>query len=226
MIVKDYICDVGLNRNLNEDTYLINQKHSFVLVSDGMGGHERGDIASDIVVKAYNEVLEESIKSSKNDKINLVDILNNANESATLKIKKFSKDNKIQNTMGATIAGIYFDENNNIANSFHLGDSRVYRISNNIIEQVTEDHSVLSENKNILSKAIGNFNAFKVDIESFKYNRGDYFLICTDGIYNYIEDNQLLNIIINNKKSHANLIKKIVYENSARDNLTLVIVEV
>jgi len=225
MIVKDYICDVGLKRSLNEDTYLINKEHSYVLVSDGMGGHERGDVASDIVVNAYNNIIEKSLKSD-NELFNIEDILNNSNKEATYKITKFARDNKIKNTMGATIAGVYFDENNNIANCFHLGDSRIYRISNNIIEQITQDHCVISENKNILSKAIGNFSSFKIELQSIEYTNNDIFVICTDGIYNYINDEELLNIIVNNKSNYSKLIKEKVYENSAKDNLTIVIVEV
>ena len=224
MIVKDYICDVGLKRSLNEDTYLINQENSYVLVSDGMGGHERGDVASDIVVNTYNNIMEKSIKSS-DESFNINEVLNISNKEATLKITKFARDNKIKNTMGATIAGVYFDEKNKIANCFHLGDSRIYRISNNKIEQITQDHSVMSENKNILSKAIGNFSSFEVELESLKYKRNDTFLICTDGIYNYINEDEVLDIIVNNKSDYCDLIKNKVYENTARDNLTIVIVE-
>ena len=226
MIIKDYICDVGLKRNLNEDTYLINQENKYVLVSDGMGGHERGDVASNIVVQTYNEIFNDSLNSTCIDENKIYDMINISNKESTLKIKKFARDYKIKNTMGATIVGTIFDYENNKCYYFHLGDSRLYKISDNKITQLTIDHSVESENKNVLSKAIGNFAAFDVDINSIDFGNNDIFFLCTDGVYNFISEDEILNIILNNTMNYSEIIKKKIYNNGARDNLTFVIVEV
>jgi protein phosphatase len=232
MKIIDFISDVGLVRSVNEDSYLIDKNNKFAIVSDGMGGHEKGDIASELVVKTFSKAIHEfSIQNHAKD-INVIismltKYLNNANEDSSLKIIDYANEHNIKDTMGATVAGIYLDklEIAKVA-IFHLGDSRVYRVRDNHLEQMTIDHSNDINNKNVLEKAIGNFEVFDLDIKLIDYQLGDLFLLCSDGINNFISDNELQDIIKNNSKDFCDIIKKHIYANGAKDNLTLIIVEV
>jgi protein phosphatase len=222
--LKSYsICDIGLKRKNNEDSFLINNQNDFVIVSDGMGGYEKGEIASLIVVEEFDKKLLEFHNSNKDrqDKQFLTQQLNDANEQASKTISSYAKKNNIDKTIGATVVGFYRLEDTNQIALFHMGDSRVYRIRENKIEQLTNDHSI---NNNTLSKAIGNFDIFDLEIGFVDFEYDDIFLVCSDGVYNCISNQELLMIIENNTLDKScQKIKDIIYKNGAKDNLTLVI---
>jgi serine/threonine protein phosphatase PrpC len=106
-----------------------------------------------------------------------------------------------------------------------LGDSRVYRIRENSLTQLTNDHSTYQNNKEVLSKAIGNFDIFNLDINIFDMKKGDIILICSDGVYNFVQECEMLELK-NSLDNYCEMIKKIIYQNGAKDNLTLIVVEV
>ena len=223
MIETYSICDIGLKRKTNEDSFYCDDSNDFIVVSDGMGGYEKGDIASNIIVKEFTKELSMYQSPSKDlhNKKTLSKHLENANQQSTKQILEYAKQNNINTTMGATVVGLCIDKIFNKIALFHLGDSRVYRIRNNQIEQLTDDHSLTD---NVLSKAIGNFDGFELEINYIDYNDNDIFLVCSDGIYNFILDKELLDTIQNNKINYScNIIKEIIYKNGAKDNLTLVL---
>jgi len=223
MLSTDVICDIGLKRKTNEDSYLIDEKNDFAIVSDGMGGYEKGEIASSIIVEEFSKQLCEYIDtdSSKHTREEIIKYLDMANERSSKKISIYANNHNITKTMGATVVGLYFAIDMNKLVLFHMGDSRVYRISDNEIEQMTVDHSV---NNNILAKAIGNFDTFSLDVKLTNFYEDDIYLICSDGVYNYISDEEMLSTIqkegLNNS---CKIIKDIIYKNGAKDNLTLII---
>jgi len=229
MKIVDFFSDKGLVREINEDSYLIDKKNNFAIVSDGMGGHEKGDMASSLVIKEFcksiNEFLQCDISNDIMFQSMLSKYLNNANEDISNKLLRYSKENNIKDTIGATVAGVYIDKSNSKIAIYHLGDSRVYRIRDNNIIQMTIDHNNDSSNKNVLAKAIGNFEVFDLDIKVDDYICGDYYLLCTDGISNFINDEQILDIITNNTKDYCDIIKNNIYLSGAKDNFTLVIIE-
>ena len=229
MKIIDFLSDKGLCRDINEDSYLIDKKNNFAIVSDGMGGHEKGDMASSLVIKEFSKTIDSFLKCDISNDIMfqsmLSKYLNSANVDISNMFIQYTKKNNIVNTIGATVAGIYLDNNKSKIAIFHLGDSRVYRIRDNKITQMTIDHNNDSSHKHVLAKAIGNFEIFDLDIKVDDYITGDYYLLCTDGISNFISDEKLLYIIKNNTKDYCDIIKKEIYINSAKDNLTLIIVE-
>ncbi len=249
MLMSKGYSDVGLVRKINEDSFIINNNISLLVVSDGMGGYEKGDIASQIIVKNLDDIMIDY--NQETEKTNYIDentndiehqistYLNRAIINSKDSINKYAIDNAIDGNIGATVVGIYKDINIDKITVFHLGDSRAYRIRDNKIEQLTIDHSVVEDmrrsgkysdieiNKvgnNILSKAIGNFNDFDLEINFYDLLVDDIFILCSDGVSNFIDDDLLLKYIVNNTQSKAiEKIKKIIYENGARDNLTLLI---
>jgi len=91
---------------------------------------------------------------------------------------------------------------------------------------MTIDDTSDSSNKNVLVKAIGNFEVFDLDIKVSTYVQEDYYLLCTDSITNFISDEEILEIVQNNSKDYCDIIQNKIYINGAKDNLTLIIVEV
>ena len=193
-----------------------------------MGGHHNGNIASQIVVEKFQqELLEVSqeidMESNTISKRLAFAYLQHAVEQSTLEIESYAQKNNINDIIGATVVGMLHLKESEKLVLFHLGDSRIYRIRDTI-EGITEDHSgeLNQLNKNMLSKAIGNFNTFDIEIEFIDYKSEDTFLICTDGVYNSITDKEMFDIISQRRDVCSNL-KEIIYKNGANDNLTAVI---
>ena len=237
-----YLSDVGLKREINEDSVLINKEKNLFLVADGMGGYEIGEIASNIVVETFEqEILKNRFLNITNEE-HLPILLQGFIEKITEEIITYAKEHNIKSNIGSTLVGIYKNSVIKNLSIFHLGDSRVYRIRNNNMEQLTKDHTLYEEkkkeasltkeelekiNKNKLSRAIGNFKAFNIEVSFQKLENNDIFIICSDGVYNFIKKKDLLNIIFNSKDINKALeeIKTIVYSNGARDNLSLIVTQ-
>lgn len=230
MVIKDCLYDIGLKRKLNEDSYKYSQKQNFALISDGMGGHEKGDIASGIIVDTFesylNDFSNENIEDEKDFELSLKNYLKLANEESFSLIIKYANENNINKIMGATIIGIYHSIKFNKIWTFHLGDSRAYRIRDKKIEQLTNDHCMIQNNKEVLSKAIGNFDIFDLDINTYDTKINDILMICSDGVYNYIQEEEINHILEHNFNNHCALIKEKIYSNGAKDNFTLIVMEI
>ncbi|MDG4811464.1 bifunctional protein-serine/threonine kinase/phosphatase [Hydrogenovibrio sp. 3SP14C1] len=118
----------------------------------------------------------------------------------------------------------------NTAHLFHAGDSRIYRLNEQNLEQLTEDHRmVVSENKSYLSRALGVHDYCEIDYQSFLIEVNDLFILATDGIYEFVEENQIIKIInhhSNDLDKAAKLILDTAYEHGSDDNLTIQIVRI
>jgi len=236
------LTDKGLKREKNEDSLLIGD--SIFLVSDGMGGHKKGEVASEIVVNAMKRINYSDITIGGSYYEYIKSILNDAIDDAYESIKRYAKRSKIDSIMGATLAGIYINYliPDKIA-VFHLGDSRVYRVRDRVIEPLTTDHSQYEDMKrsgnyspeqlqrvsrSTITKAIGNFKKSEAEISFFQYKDGDKFLICTDGVSDLCNFGDLERIVnqTDNLKKVCQDIKELVYKRGARDNLSLILLEV
>jgi len=243
-LTKEY-SDIGLRRAVNEDSLVVNSSISLFLVSDGMGGYEKGEIASKIVVDSFNSVMqdfcddsektEDIAKDSQTIKKQLSFYLNMALKKSQERIEDYATKNKIIGKIGATVAGVYKDNLLDEIAIFHLGDSRVYRIRDEEIEQLTIDHSLVEEmrrsgkysneelakvGKNILSKAIGNFGSYELEINFFDIKIDDIFVLCSDGVSNFIDDRLLCRYA---KDFKIERIRDEIYKNGALDNFTLIL---
>jgi protein phosphatase len=241
MIFESYaLSDKGLKRLKNEDSYLINQEKNLFLIADGMGGHEKGEIASKIAVETINEVITKHRLLNITNKKHLPNIIQEAIEVTTEEIINYTSDKEISSKMGTTIAGLYKNKNLDELCIFHMGDSRVYRIRNNNITLLTKDHTTYSKakidnpeiteeelekiSKHQLSRAIGNFGLCQIEVNFHELKNDDIYILCTDGVSNFIEEEYLLRMAL---KSNLNelvyIVKDIVYKNKARDNLSLIV---
>jgi protein phosphatase len=233
------ITDIGQKRDLNEDNFYYKEfSNKFVaVVSDGMGGHNAGEIASKLACKSIEDFIEKT-DIFHYTKINIKKAVSYSN----FNVFSHSCKNLGLNGMGATfVLAVYNGKRLFVAN---LGDSRAYIISNNNIELITEDHSIIFQlvKNNIISKeeakehpkrneilkALGIAPEVFPDIFEVQVSKGDKLILCTDGLSNMLDDNIIKEVIIRyNDIEVAN--KKLVElanANGGNDNITSVLIEI
>jgi serine/threonine protein phosphatase PrpC len=230
--------DVGLKRNSNQDfVYASDQKvgrlPSLLIVADGMGGHAAGDLASRVCV----ETMVSSIEGS--GQTETIPILAEAVQKANRAVLKKAAEKPVYAGMGTTIVAAVIDGNTlYVAN---VGDSRLYLIDDDRIDQITLDHSLVAEmvrsgrispeqmrnhpEKNIITRAVGGEENVKADFFDVGLHKGDVVLLCSDGLTNMVEDEQIFRIIRREKTLRDAGQKLISAANSAggRDNISVVL---
>ncbi|MGO5290893.1 Stp1/IreP family PP2C-type Ser/Thr phosphatase [Porcincola sp. LCP21S3_C12] len=230
--------DVGLKRNSNQDfVYASDQKvgrlPSLLIVADGMGGHAAGDLASRVCV----ETLVSSIEGS--GQTETIPILAEAVQKANRAVLKKAAEKPEYAGMGTTIVAAVIDGNTlYVAN---VGDSRLYLIDDDRIDQITLDHSLVAEmvrsgrispeqmrnhpEKNIITRAVGGEENVEADFFDVGLHKGDVVLLCSDGLTNMVEDEQIFRIIRREKTLRDAGQKLISAANSAggRDNISVVL---
>lgn len=235
------VTDIGMCRKINEDNYYVTTDGDFpyAIVADGMGGHKAGEIASMMVIDVVKNHLENKLGGSS-DYVEAGEVIRQAFISANSIIYKYSENHYKIMGMGttATLAMIY--ENKVI--TAHVGDSRAYMIDDNEIKQLTKDHSYVQElvsmgkitpeeakhhpKKNFITRAMGAEETVKVDIGIKPYN-GEKILLCSDGLTNFVEDEEIKEIINGQDNLQKKSEKLVQTANSrgGRDNITIVVLE-
>ena len=233
--------DIGRVRNINEDNYAVSESapFPFAIVADGMGGHKAGEKASLMAVDVVRAELLEKL-SEDMDYVEAGEAARRAFIEANSSIYTYSKLHYKVMGMGttATLAMLHSDK----LITVHVGDSRAYIIDNNSIIQVTKDHSYVQElvmrgeitpeqakhhpNKNYITRAMGAEEAIKVDI-SIRPHNGEKVLLCSDGLTNMLDDDEILEIINKYSDLHAAAEALIDRANEAggNDNITVVVLE-
>lgn len=221
---------VGKVRKNNEDALIFIEPETFA-VADGMGGQAAGEIASKILIDTAKNFLP-TVPEPHNE-----DILKKVIMKSNAAILREAANNPEYRGMGttATILHIYKSR----AYYAHVGDSRIYRLKNNILEQITQDHSYV-ENlvrkgeitaaearvhpmKNLLTQAVGAVPEVEVDTASFSVNIGDIFLLCTDGLTNMVDDKKITEILLSSGNPAENLIQAAL-DNGGADNVSVIVV--
>jgi protein phosphatase len=175
------------------------------VVADGMGGHQGGDIASQITVKIFSDFFSELPLNSE-EKIKIVlKSIKKANEI----IYQKSQNDQTLSGMGTTVTSLVIEKKK--AYVSNVGDSRVYLINNKNIYQLTKDHSLVQEKinlgiysreeacydrmKNVLVKTLGFEDRLEVDVFEYNVHKDDMFLLCSDGLYGKVFEEDILDII-------------------------------
>ena len=224
--------NVGKVRKNNEDSLLVTEPEIFI-VADGMGGQAAGEVASKILVDTAKNFLPK-IAEPLNE-----DILTKSILKANAEILKAVRENKNYRGMGttATILHIY----KNRAYYAHIGDSRLYRVRNNNIEQITQDHSYVESLvrrgeitpsearvhplKNILTQAVGADDDITVDSGNLRLDTEDIFMLCSDGLTNMVADEDILKILLESKNPADDLVQAAL-DNGGHDNITVIVVDI
>lgn len=232
------ITDIGKKRKLNQDYVYtspvpIGNLPNLFIVADGMGGHNAGDYASKYTVETIVNEVENSFE------VNPEKIIGKAVTRANREIIKLASENEDLYGMGTTVVvatcmGKYL----RVAN---VGDSRLYIVGENI-RQVTTDHSLVEEmvrmggidrasarnhpDKNIITRAIGAADTVKVDFFQEVIHPGELILMCSDGLTNMLEDEEILRILQGEQdiEEKAKALVAAANDNGGKDNIAVVLV--
>lgn len=233
--------DTGKVRSSNQDSYAageIANGVAWAVVCDGMGGNAGGNVASTTAVKMISDHITSCYRdtmSSASIKNILVTALTNAN----LNIFDMSKANSQLHGMGTTVvATVIKDDTAYVA---HAGDSRAYIISEDGIEQITRDHSVVQEmvengqitaqeakvhpRKNLITRALGVNEQIRIDYDEIKLNKNEVLLVCTDGLTNYVDTDDIYKVTSGGRYyEFADKLVELANNNGGGDNITVVVV--
>lgn len=233
------ITDIGLKRKINQDYVFSSEMQvgklpNLFIVADGMGGHKAGDYAS----REATRIIVESIQNSEES--NPVKLIRTAIESANTSLLKKARESEDYAGMGTTIVvATIMEEGMYVAN---VGDSRLY-IINDEIHQITKDHSLVEEmvrlggideetakyhpKKNVITRAVGGGEEIEIDFFETKVMSGDVILMCSDGLTNMLEDEEIKLIIKKQRDviEKAEELVKAANQNGGRDNITVTIIE-
>lgn len=222
--------DQGKVRDQNEDSFGI--KECLFIVADGMGGHQAGEIASSVAV----EKIMATVFSDAPVAQFLKEAICNANEAILQKVAA----NPELAGMGTTVAILLLHEG--LAYVAHVGDSRVYRlVADGSLQRLTNDHSLVAElvkngeiteeeaknhpRRNILTRALGTKGETEMELGSFPAEPGDKFLLCSDGLTGFVDDNLIRDILL--KKVHpqalAGELVDLANQNGGNDNITVIV---
>jgi len=228
------LTDKGKVRETNQDNFYIDENAKWCIIADGMGGHNGGEIASKTTV----DIIKENLKCTPT---NIDACLKNAIYTANTDVYDMSLHTENLVGMGTTGVVCYFD--GKTATIANVGDSRAYHLGELGLRQVTTDHSIVQQlvdlgtitpteakthpQKNLITRAIGTEPNIEVDITHTAFKKGDYFLLCTDGLTTFVDDEIITQIIKNNDIDSAikGLIN-IANENGGMDNITAILVKI
>jgi PPM family protein phosphatase len=234
--------DIGRKRKTNQDSICLDDKHHIYAVADGMGGHNGGDIASQLSVKIVPEFYKKH--SSMEPQQLLKDMIQEINRSI---LQKATEQPELHG-MGTTISIIYFHAHNLLIGN--VGDSRVYLINGKHIYQMTRDHSFVQEKlnmgiysredavkdpqKNVLVRSVGFEPDLNVDVFNYRICKNDIFLACSDGLHGKVSDRDILHIVHKNivdpsRCTRAQVeaaVKELIQQandNGGQDNISVII---
>ncbi len=236
--MKSYgISKRGLVRPTNEDKFHI-QEPSLYIVADGMGGHIGGEIASGLAIDSVCQYLHENTSEWTNE-VTLCEAILHANK----KLRSEIGNNPNLEGMGTTLLLLYLE--NTIAFWAHVGDSRLYNYYRGTLNQITADHSLVTElieegkiteeeaavhpSRHVITRSVGTMDELEVDSGRFQITKETMLLMCTDGLSNMLGDEAIRNIMIANERDAESCAKDLLtatYDAGAKDNVTIVTIAI
>ena len=244
------LTDTGKVREHNEDTIAFDADIGLLVLADGMGGYNAGEVASGIAVKTILNLVRESVdrqdlktldreSGMSRPSIILRDAIHRANKI----IYQTARTQPNCEGMGTTVvAMLFFDNRASIA---HVGDSRLYRLRSDKFEQVTMDHSLLQElvdrgfyspeeaqraaNKNYVTRALGVESNVDVEVQEHPVQKGDLYLICSDGLSDMVEDDDIhltISTFGANLETATKQLIQLGNDNGGKDNISVVAAEI
>ena len=229
------LTDVGKARPINEDAYYLPQgEERFAAVADGMGGHQAGEVASALAIQVFSQTLREASGEAGEE------TLMAAVEKANAAIYQQGQSDWAQHGMGTTLTALWFGDD--YVYLSHVGDSRAYLMRNHALMQLSNDHSLVNElvekgeitprearnhpQRNFITRALGTGRRVSPDVIRLDFLPGDAWLLCTDGLTNYLSSAELAEIM-NRPLSWQEKLRAMVDQALSRggsDNITAVIV--
>ncbi|MEM7422240.1 MAG: protein phosphatase 2C domain-containing protein [Pseudomonadota bacterium] len=225
--------DTGRVRELNEDSLLMAPEVGLWVVADGMGGHDSGDFASQSVTEALGTI---PIAQSAPDLLDAIEA--KVIESNTL-LRKMAADRGPGAVIGCTLAALVIFEDAYAC--VWSGDSRVYRLRQGLLEQISRDHTEAQElvdrgtltpeeartwpRRNVITRAIGVFDEPELEMVQGRVEHGDVFVICSDGLTEHVEDHEIERMA--QRRPLYRVVDGLIsttLERGAKDNVTVIAV--
>jgi protein phosphatase len=243
--------DVGLQREHNEDSFVVLKEYDLYVVADGMGGHRAGDVAS----KLATDTISEFFKSTANDDVtwpfhfdtNLSEEENRLLTGirvANRQIFERSTRSREYHGMGTTVVGAMFSPRKKRMYIGHVGDSRCYRVRNGAIQLLTRDHSLINDYllampdltdeqrselpKNVITRALGMQDQVVVDLQHDDPVANDVYVLCSDGLSGMIPDEEIMKIVTSTQDIREGCKRLIARANESggEDNITAVLIKI
>lgn len=246
-MIMHALTDVGLRRSQNEDCVGTCPEFGFTVLADGMGGHNAGEVASSLAVDVVSRILKSELprlpEAQVDDKTGLTReslLARQAVTAANQAIFDMAQQRSSCTGMGTTVvAAVFFDDRISIVN---VGDSRMYRLRNDILTHLTEDHSLIQEQvrrglvtledarhstiKNVVTRALGVDLDVEPDIVEDVVRPGDLYLQCSDGLTDVVPDEAIrLTLAQNRRDLQAAATQLVALANDAGgpDNISVVL---
>ena len=249
VIEMEGLTDTGQIRALNEDAIAWDARMGLAVVADGMGGHNAGEVASEMAVRQVRDRLQKALalsgtnKSASRDVESLAVVVADALRQTNRALYEAALARSDYAGMGSTVVvAVFVGRSVTIA---HVGDSRAYRLRDNLIEQLTVDHSLVeelvqaglmtredarySDQKNVITRALGVSSEVDVDVQRHWIRTGDVYLLCSDGLTNLVDDDEISTGI----RGHGSRLKeaakdlvRMANERGGHDNVSVVLVRV
>lgn len=194
------LTDVGCVRQNNEDAIGWSDEQGWAVLADGMGGHQAGEVASQMAIDVVSQHLNDCEASQRNE-----DRLSQAVQDANLQIFQRAQDDVTKHGMGTTVVVVCVNDDQIVA--ANVGDSRLYKYADNALQQMSTDHSLVQEmvamgvmtpdealtsnQRNIITRALGLGDTVQVDTWSWPVQQGETFLMCSDGITDVLLDSDI-----------------------------------
>jgi protein phosphatase len=241
--------DTGMVRSHNEDSILANNPLGLAVLADGMGGYNAGEVASGMATAVLGSELEHAFAARPPHvpdasgrpwvRQALLEVVARTNAAIHLA----ARSNPKYAGMGTTLVMIQFFDNRLMA--AHVGDSRLYRLRDGELTQLTRDHSLLqdqidcglitpeaarhSQNKNLVTRALGVDPTVDTEIDEYPVLPGDIYLLCSDGLNDMVEDEEIalvLTTLAANLPLCATHLVQAANDNGGRDNVSVILAKV
>jgi serine/threonine protein phosphatase PrpC len=246
--------DVGRRRQINEDAFFRDDARGFYVVADGVGGHNKGEIASREAVDQLKswvygaqrdlDRLVERISLGETEQVwEIRRLLESGVKSACYMVYGMAELDPEKKGMSTTLSALLI--RGNYAFAVHVGDSRVYRVRNNQVLQLTEDHTLINykikhgmmtkaeaekaTGKNVITRAVGHKDYVQVDTADVDVGVGDRFLLCSDGLHGYFSDGDREVVDLcgdGDLEECADACIGLANQRGGKDNITALVIEV
>ena len=231
--------DIGKERKINEDFFYISDMKDEIqlaILADGMGGYNGGEVASKLAIDSVKKYIENNFEKEKETKESILNLIKSAIEYANMIVYKKSKEVKELEGMGTTL-DVCLIYNNKIFIG-HVGDSRIYRIRQNVMRKLTKDHSYVQKliedgtitreeamthpKKNMLMKALGCTPYVEPDVRARNYIVGDILIMCSDGLTNMVKEEEIYKTVIEDAVEAPKKLIEQANKLGGYDNITVI----
>lgn len=244
------LTDAGMVRGHNEDSIVTDPDLGFVVLADGMGGYNAGEVASGMTTTMMNQGLHDALQQQALDDFDHAassararGLLQAEIERANAAVLQTSRSQPQCAGMGTTVVGVVFYDDSLMVG--HIGDSRLYRLRQGQLQVLTRDHSLLQEqldsgliteeearqsaHRNLVTRALGIDDVVQADFNEYAVEVGDIYLLCSDGLNDMLEDSDIeltLNTLAENLPLAAEHLVQAANDNGGRDNVSVILVRV